>query len=162
MRKNAYLLLIAFTLFFACKKSKVQNVNLKNSFNSQILSLKNNDKSDSLKLDLCSFIPLKWDSLIVVTGYATPRTLKAFNFENQNVVGQFIDMVPENSVTLLYIKGNSIVGYSDLPSPSLDFGRISKHYKLGFTIMHESECGNLMIKKYIENGKTYFRFDNQP
>ncbi|GGE70468.1 hypothetical protein EV200_11189 [Pedobacter psychrotolerans] len=161
MKKNAYILLIAFTLFFACKQVKVQNVDLKKPIDAQILTMRNNNKSDSLKLDLCSFIPLKWDSLVVVTGYTTSKTLKAFNFENQNVVGQFIDMVPENSIILLYIKSNNIVGYSDLPSPLLDFGRISYHRKLGFTIMHENECDNLLIRKYIKNGKTYFKFDNQ-
>ncbi|WP_316735848.1 hypothetical protein [Pedobacter aquatilis] len=148
MRKDVYLLLMALSLFLACK-STVQNVDLKKPIDAQILSLKNNDKSDSLKLDLCSFIPIKWDSLVVVTGYALPKSLEAFNFENHYVLGQLIGYsgMPENSILLLYIQGKRIVGYSELPSPQLHYLLVSKHYMSGFTVIYESECDNLWLRK---------------
>lgn len=161
MKRNAYLLLIMTLAFLACKDNRVEKVNLKNAVDSKIAALKKNSKSDRLKLDLCVLIPLKWDSLVVVTGYATPQTLSGFKFENQHALGQFIDMVPESSYMLLYIKSNNIVGYSDLPLPVLDFSRISNHAHLGFTIMYEKDCRNLIIRKYITNGRVNFKFDNK-
>ena len=151
MKSNAQLLLMVIFLFSACKDTKVEKVNLEKAFESPISVLKQGE-SDSLKFDLCSFIPLAWDSLVVVTGYSTPLNLEILGFENDHVLGQFIDMVPEQSTVLLYVKSNRIVGYSDLGKSLLRFDFISRHRYKGYTILNYKECDFLMIRTYMWNG----------
>jgi hypothetical protein len=157
IKSHAHILLMVIFCFSACKDSKVENVNLEKAIESHISAL-TQATSDSLKFDLCSFIPLKWDSLVVVGGYSTPENLKILGFENDHVLGQFIDMVPEHSTVLLYIKSNNIVGYSDLGSSSLRFDFISRNRNKGYTTMNNKECNFLMTRKYIWNGHMNFDF----
>jgi hypothetical protein len=155
MKGIAYILLIAIFWFSACKSTKVENVNLEKAIESHI-SAQKQAKSDSLKFDLCTFIPLKWDSIVVVGGYSTPENLKILGFENDHVLGQFIDIVPEQSTVLLYIKTNHIVGYSDLGESSLRFDFISGNRHKGYTILHNKVCNFLMTRKHMYNGRVYF------
>ena len=158
MERNAYLLFLAILFFCACKDTDVKNVDLKKAVDSQISALKM-EKSDSLKFDLCTYIPFEWDSLVVVTGYSTPNTLKVFKFENQHVIRELITIVPERSNILLYIRSNRIVGFSDLQAPLLDFRRISNHYRFGYTIMYKKECSFLMTRRSIKNGHLLFSLE---
>jgi len=154
-----YIAILSILLLQSCIEKKIPNVDLKNAIDTKILKLKNEIKSDSAKLELCSLIPLKWDSLVVVTGYATPQLLDGFNFKNPGVLKQMVNQTPENSYTLLYVRSNSIVGYSYFEHSLVDFNMLSTQRHQGFTVMQEKECANLMIRKYQAGGRLNFRFE---
>jgi hypothetical protein len=153
---GAFLLLFVILFFSACKDDKVENVNLNNVIDSYVIAVNKDIQTDSLRFELCSYIPFKWDSLVVAGGYSTPETLAGFKFDNQHVLEQFIDFVDESSYILLYIYNNRIVGYSDLYLPMLDFDMISRRRHLGYTVMYESECNFLLTRKQVSNGRMYF------
>jgi len=145
--KNTYFIFIFLvSIVFGCRSDKnLTKIDL-NSIVKQKCILLNKSAQDSINLNLCSMIPLKWDSIIVLTPYIPIAKLRELPLKNSNLLSSFYKELDDTSLTLLYIHKNQILGYS-IYTRDIDIIAISQKKYYGHMIVTKDQCNYLFIKK---------------
>lgn len=146
-----YLMVFA-ALTSGCKSSSVEKINFDKMF-SDISSDANRSLSSSgINVDFCSRLNRDWDSIVVITPYASIDKIKKLALANFESISSEVESAKysEQQTQLLLVKKNQIIGYGSLSYKPLDLSSLL-HQDGSPVIISQADCNLMAIVKVAQH-----------
>lgn len=148
-------LLISLCSLASCNKGKsIPRYDLSGVIDSLSITYKN---MDSVINDpkICEAFPMRWDSIAILNPYESLKNLDKFNLTNvKNLDSSISPEYSEDFCILIFIKADTITGYSKVKRVPLDFSTLTPGDTSKFLI-GRGDCSAMYLKRIPTSGVSY-------